>query len=196
MTVPIGTSRPAPRRRPTVLEVAAEVLAVNPSASLAEVAAAAGIGRTTLHKQYATRQDLLVAVAHAALNQAEQAINAAVDTANKDPQAGLEQLVSELVPLGAGLAFLFRQASLDNEPDVAERMKAVEPMLSEVGELAKKAGLIRTDQPGWWFVSTLYAQIYVAWEGVVEGRLAALDAPNLVLSTLLEGLGPTHERSD
>lgn len=191
MTVPIGTSRPAPPRRATVLEVAAEVLAVNPSASLAEVAAAAGIGRTTLHKQYATRQDLLVAVAHASLNQAEQAINAAIETAHDDPKAGLEQLVSELVPLGAGLAFLFRQPAIEGEPEVSERLKTIEPMLSEIGELAKKAGLMRTDQPGWWFVSTLYAQIYVAWEGVALGRLAALEAPALVLSTLLEGLGPT-----
>ncbi|GAB3407342.1 TetR/AcrR family transcriptional regulator [Flindersiella endophytica] len=174
-----------------MLEVAAEVLAVNPSASLAEVAAAAGIGRTTLHKQYATRQDLLVAVAHAALNQAEQAINAAVETAEKDARAGLEQLVRELAPLGAGLAFLFRQPALEEEPAIKDRLCGIDPMIAAVGALARKAGLLRDDRPGWWFVSTLYAQIYVAWEGVAVGRLAALDAPALVLSTLLEGLGPT-----
>lgn len=189
MTVRIGTARLAPPRRQTVLEVAAEVLAVNPSASLAEVATAAGIGRTTLHKQYATRQDLLVAVAHDALNHCEQAINAATETAADDPRAGLEQLVRELVPLGAGLAFLFRQPALEQEPVIKDRLCGIDPVIAGVGEQARKAGLLREDRPDWWFVSTLYAQIYVAWEGVATGRLAALDAPGLVLSTLLEGLG-------
>lgn len=172
-----------------MLEVAAEVLAVKPSASLAEIAAAAGIGRTTLHKQYATRQDLLVAAAHAALNRAEQAINAATEKAESDPRAGLEQLVAELVPLGAELAFLFRQHAFEEEPVIAERMCGMDPPIAAICKRAQQAGLLRPDRPDWWFVSTLYAQIYVAWEGVALGRLAALDAPDLVLSTLLEGFG-------
>ncbi len=49
-------------RGQSLLDVAAGVLVADPAASLAEVAKAAGIGRTTLHKQYATRDDLLCAV--------------------------------------------------------------------------------------------------------------------------------------
>ena len=45
-----------------LLDVAAAVLVSDPAASLAEVAEAAGIGRTTLHKHYATRDDLVRAV--------------------------------------------------------------------------------------------------------------------------------------
>src|ERR1700689_5886322 len=59
-----GTPGPRGRRgsrsaRRSLLDVAAEVLVADPSASLTQVAEAAGIGRTTLHKQDATREDLL-----------------------------------------------------------------------------------------------------------------------------------------
>ena len=52
----------AARPSPLLLDIAAEMLVDDPAASLAEVAKAAGIGRTTLHKHYATRDDLLHAV--------------------------------------------------------------------------------------------------------------------------------------
>ena len=67
---------PSSRRgtRPSLLDVAAEVLVADPAASLAEVAEAAGIGRTTLHKHYATRDDLLTAVGNRALDLWEQAV--------------------------------------------------------------------------------------------------------------------------
>ena len=60
--------------RPSLLDVAAEVLVADPAASLAQVAHAAGIGRTTLHKHYATRDDLLLAVGHRAIDLWELAV--------------------------------------------------------------------------------------------------------------------------
>jgi len=58
--------------RRSLLDVAAEVLVADPSASLTQVAEAAGIGRTTLHKQYATGEDLLRAVGHRVIDLWEQ----------------------------------------------------------------------------------------------------------------------------
>ena len=68
MVVNMSVHVTARSTRPTLLDVAAEVLVADPSASLADVAAAASIGRTTLHKQYATRDDLLRAVAHRSID--------------------------------------------------------------------------------------------------------------------------------
>jgi len=62
-----------------VLDTAAAVLAKDPAASLGQVAAAAGIGRTTLHKQFPTRLDLLVAVASRGLDIIESVTAAAHD---------------------------------------------------------------------------------------------------------------------
>ncbi|HVX42949.1 MAG TPA: hypothetical protein VHC49_03660 [Mycobacteriales bacterium] len=173
--------------RPSLLDVAAETLVADPAASLATVAAAAGIGRTTLHKHYATRQDLLVAVAHRALDRALAAAAVADDT--EDGALALRQLIDALVPVGAQLAFLFRQPSLDGEPEIERRMQELDaPIDAAIGK-ARAAEVLRTDRPEWWFGSTLFALVYVAWEGVALGRLAPLDATGLVFDTLVDGLG-------
>jgi len=173
--------------RPTLLDVAAEVLVGNPAASLAAVAGAAGIGRTTLHKQYATRQELLVAVAHRALDRSIDAANTAI--ANASGENVMRELVNALVPVGAQLAFLFREPSLDDEPAIDKRLCDLDKPIETAIRAAQQAGVLRSDRPEWWFVSTLYALVYVAWEGIKFGRLAPLDATELVVGTLIDGLG-------
>jgi hypothetical protein len=44
------------------------------------------------------------------------------------------------------------------------------------------------DQPEWW-TAAVYALIYIAWEGIERGALAALDAPRLAMETFLGGVG-------
>lgn len=193
-TLRVPSAGPSARsRRASVLEVAAEVLVTRPTASLGEVARAAGIGRTTLHKQYATREDLLVAVAHRSLDLLHEAVAAAAIPPDvEDPElvgAKLEQLVTSFVPLGPELVFLLRQPTLDDESEVMARLHGLDPPLQELVEHGKRIGLLRTDMPTHWIVTTLFAQTYVAWEGVTGGWLAPRDAPRLVIRTLLGGIG-------
>ena len=51
------------RTRQAILSAAIEVLGQNPSAALSDIAAAADVGRTTLHRYFPERSDLLRAVA-------------------------------------------------------------------------------------------------------------------------------------
>lgn len=183
-----------------MLEVAAEVLATRPTASLADVARAAGIGRTTLHKQYATRDELLVAVAHQALDLLHEAVAAvALPPEATDPELverNLEQLVTSFVPLGPELVFLTRQPSLDDEPAVMRRLHELDAPLNQLVHHGQRIGLLRTDMQDRWMVATLFAQTYVAWEGVAAGWLAPRDAPELVIRTLLLGLGGPNCATD
>jgi AcrR family transcriptional regulator len=179
----------AARRGPRspLLDVAAEVLVADPAASLAEVAAAAGIGRTTLHKHYATRDDLLYAVGHRAIDLCEQAIGT-VDQA--DPDGGLRALIAALIPIGPQLAFLWRTPAFDHMKDLEERWIAVEERGSlAVLRRAQELGCVATNLPDWWLVQMLHSVVYVAAESVRAGRLAPLDAPGLALRTLLRGTG-------
>ena len=212
------------RRPRALLDVAADVLGANPSASLAAIAAAAGIGRTTLHKQYATRQDLLAAVATHVLDRAEEAARVASGVAGVDGETdtepgsetvvgpgsrldtesaavspghdpasrvgcALEVLVREFIPLGSGLAFLTRHPRFAEDLGVRRRFAVLEPAIVALVRAGQEHHVLRADLPDWWFVRTLYAQVQVAAEGVADGRLAPLDAPDLVLNTLVEGLG-------
>ena len=173
--------------RPSLLDVAAEVLVADPAASLAEVAEAAGIGRTTLHKHYATRDDLLCAVGHRAIDLWEQAVAGA--GGGEDPDGGLRALAAAMIPIGPQLAFLWRTPAFDHVGDIGERWLAVEARCLAVLKRAQDLGVLAAGVPDWWLLQTLYSIIYVAAESVGAGKLAPLDAPGLALGTFLHGLG-------
>ena len=136
----------------------------DPSASLAEVAAAAGIGRTTLHKQYATRDDLMRAVAHRALDRWAEAVSSADEIAG--PDGGLLALVTAMIPIGPHLTFLWRTPAFDRDEVISKRWIAMDPAVMAVLIRAQDAGVIRRDVPGWWLLQTLYSVVYVAAESV------------------------------
>lgn len=175
------------RTRPSLLDVAAEVLVADPAASLAEVAEAAGIGRTTLHKHYATRDDLLLAVGHRAIDLWEQAVAGA--GGSDDPDGGLRALVAAMIPIGPQLAFLWRTPAFDHLGELGERWLAGQARCLAVLNRAQDLGWLAVGIPDWWLLQTFYSIIYVAAESVRAGQLAALDAPGLALGTFLHGLG-------
>jgi AcrR family transcriptional regulator len=173
--------------RPSLLDVAAEVLVADPAASLAQVAEAAGIGRTTLHKHYATREDLLLAVGHRAIDLWEQAIAGA--GGGDDPDGGLRALVTAMTPIGPQLAFLWRTPAFDHLGELGERWLAVQPRCLAVLKRAQDLGVLDAGVPDWWLLQMLFSVVYVAAESVAAGQLAPLDAPGLALGTFLHGLG-------
>jgi AcrR family transcriptional regulator len=171
----------------SLLDVAAEVLVADPSASLTQVAEAAGIGRTTLHKQYATREDLLRAVGNRVIDLWEQVTEvASVD----DADGGLRAAIEAMIPIGPQLAFLWRTPSFDHDQDLETRWNAFTQQTLAILKRAQDRGVISAAVPDWWLLSTFHAVIYIASERVQLGHLARLDAPGLALSTLLHGIGP------
>lgn len=186
------------RSRGTVVEAVTQVLVERPGASLGEVAQRVGVGRTTLHRLFPTREALLRAVALDALEQLggvyaaaglPLAFTPAVST--ETSWASLERLVALLVPLGPRLTFLLRTRELDGDAAVAAQATALDRTLETALERARHAGLLAPHLPAAWLVASLYALVYVAWEQVEEGRLASLDAPRRVMDTWLGGVaGP------
>jgi AcrR family transcriptional regulator len=179
-----GGSRTA---RPSLLDVAAEVLVADPSASLTQVAEAAGIGRTTLHKHYATREDLLRAVGHRVIDLWEQVTELA---SADDADGGLRAAIEAMIPIGPQLAFLWRTPSFDHDQDLETRWNAFTQDTLAILKRAQDRGVISAAVPDWWLLSTFHAVIYIASERVQLGQLARLDAPGLALSTLLHGIAP------
>jgi len=175
-----------------LLDVAAAVLVADPAASLAEVAEAAGIGRTTLHKHYATRDDLVRAVGHRAIDLWEQAVG----TLTGD-DGGLRELIAAMIPNGPQLAFLWRTPAFDHDDEIQARWRAAEARCLAVLKQAQDRGMLSAAAADWWLLQTFYALIYTAAESVQAGRLAPHDAPGLVLSTYLHGIGASssHDRS-
>ncbi|WP_211207387.1 TetR/AcrR family transcriptional regulator [Stackebrandtia nassauensis] len=179
--------------RRDLLEVAAEVLTTDPTASLGDVAAAAGISRTTLHSRYPKRDDLLLAVSRDAVARISEGI-AEVGLPGADGTAaehadGLRRLIATLVPLGARMHFLLRHSSADLDADLAANVAALDEPIDAFVREAQRAGVVKPELAPWWVISTLYSLTYAAWDGVAAGRLAPLDAPSQVFDTLLGGIG-------
>ena len=173
-------------RHADLLDAAVTYLMHHPRASLAEIAAAAGIGRTTLFKRYATRDELVHAVALRAVDVCLDAVRSADATAD---DGGLRSLVTALVPVGPQLNFLWRTPTLQVDTEFCVAYQRVDESILEVLGQARTAGTLAAGQPDWWLRQTLVALVYVAWECVESGRLARLDAPDRVLDTMLRGVG-------
>jgi AcrR family transcriptional regulator len=170
-----------------VLDTAVSVLVADPAASLTQVAEAAGIGRTTLHKHFATRDDLLRAVGFRAIELWERATDAIAESTDAD--GGLAALTEAMVPIGPYLAFLWRTPRFDHDCEIGERWQAVEHRAYAVLDHAREQGVLRAGVPDQWLLQTFYSLVYVAAESVRTGHLAPRDAAGRVVDTFLHGVG-------
>ena len=166
-----------------LLQTATSVLLKDPTAALGDVARAAGVGRTTLHKRYPTRAALVRAIANDALDLVES-VSCQVDFGADD---AIEGLITRLVALGPRVEFLLRFPGLERDEEIAVRILAMDrPVLDLIARL--QGSRLRSDLPAWWILQTLYAGLFNAWEAIGNGRLAPLDAPRFVLTTVFEGV--------
>ena len=146
-----------------------------------------GIGRTTLHKHYPTRDDLLRAVGGRALELWEQAVGGI--TGSGEPDGGLRAVTAAMIPIGPQLAFLWRTPAFDRDTEMDARWCAVEAATLAILNRAQDRGVIAAGTPDWWLLRTFFSLVYVAAESVQSGQLAPLDAPGFALGAFLHGIG-------
>jgi TetR/AcrR family transcriptional repressor of lfrA len=188
---------PARRLEPeTLLDRVTAAFVARPGASLGELAASAGVSRTTLHQAIGGRREVVAAVGNHAVDRCGAALRTAVEQApDRDPVLVLRRIVESLLRHGALLAFFFRQPALAEEPGILQRQAAEMdgPIVVQV-RAARESGALRSDSPEWFAASSVYALVYIAWEGVQAGSLAPADAPGLVMAGLLQGQGACDGR--
>ncbi len=173
-----------------ILDTATRVLAASPAATLADVARAAGISRTTLFTRFATREELLLALAADALDRIDTAISdAGVDDASRDPLLALADLTETVIPLGARLGYLLRERSLDDDEGLKERWARIDRGIVDAIRRAQAAERVRADLPALWVADAWFWLVVAVWEAVEAGRIAPVDGSRLVLTTLLDGTG-------
>ena len=177
----------AKRNVAAILAAAAECLAKNPDTSVAEIAAAAGVGRMTLYGHFKTRADLLDAVLTRVIAAADETLGA-VDVAG-DPRDALARLVAASWLVVDQLRHVLEAAQRELP---AERvLQAHDRVLGRVQALIERgqaAGAFRADLPLPWLVSLAMNVMHAAATEVSAGRLPAGQAPSVVAGTLLAAL--------
>ncbi|MEU8943224.1 MULTISPECIES: TetR family transcriptional regulator [Streptomyces] len=172
----------------TILEVAERVLGDDPTASLAQIAAAAGVARTTVHRRFASREALIDAMAAHAFRQVEEAIDIGrPETA--PPLVALHQITANVIQIKSGWRYTVGQPQLRDPSAIAahERIFAKGNLLMQ---RAQQAGLLRPDADLGWARRVYHALIEQA---ILEQAESSADPDTLaaaVVDALLNGLGP------
>ena len=175
------------QRREALLDAASQQLAVNPNATLQEIADYAKISKATLHRYFSGRDDLIIALAHRAVALVSSAINASA-LEQGDLEAALARLLETLIPLGDKVYFLLSQPALENVPTMNTGASVADAQLHRFVEARQSSNELRQDLPPVWVVHALNYLMFAAWEAVYRGHIAPRDAARLVTTTLLHGI--------
>ncbi len=165
------------------------MLASDPSASLADVARRAGLGRATLYRHFPSREALRDAIRQEALARAE-AVLAGAGLDDLTPREGVRRAAEALVPLGMRFRVLLAEGA-DVDPEfVAARDRVLAPLLGLVGRVSAERG--GSVNPAWAGMVTTTLLVTAA-RAADAGVIAPEEAADLVARTLFEGLGPPQD---
>ena len=180
--------------RDDIVTAALRHLNVRPTASTTEIAEAAGISRATLHRHFASRDDLLREIGLRSLahwagvqqSTAMVAVTASADAARI--RACAEEMLRQLVVSADDYAFALVDEYLYALPEIAARTDELFELEVAFWAAALQAGVVRRDLSPRWVAHASYGVLVACREALRHGDVARRDAPDLVLSTFLHGV--------
>ena len=179
----------AKRNVAAILAAATDCLAKNPDTSVAEIAAAAGVGRMTLYGHFKTRTDLLDAVLTRVVAEAHETLGV-VDVAG-DPRDAVARLVAASWLIVDRLRNILTAAQRELPAErIREAHDLVLGRVQSLIERGRATDAFRTDLPVSWLVSLAMNVMHAAATEVSAGRLTSGQAPTVVAGTLLAAFTP------
>ncbi|MEU9593596.1 TetR/AcrR family transcriptional regulator [Streptomyces sp. NPDC048219] len=172
--------------REQVLRSAAALLTRRATATMDEVARAAGISRATLHRHFAGRDALVRALEAHCIAECEAATEAA--RPHEGPAAdAVRRLVRELEPAAGLLAFLYTENQLFEGEQQNEGWARIDALLTELFRRGQESGEFRIDLTPVWLTEALYGLLASGAWAVTEGRVARNDFTHMTVELLLGG---------
>ncbi|MDQ0603215.1 TetR/AcrR family transcriptional repressor of mexCD-oprJ operon [Streptomyces canus] len=171
--------------RDHVLRSAAALLTRKSTATMDEVAKAAGISRATLHRQFAGRDALVRALEALGIAECEAALDAARPDEGPAGDA-VRRLVREIEPAAALLAFLYSENQLF-EGEQNAGWTRIDERIAALFKRGQAGGEFRIDLTPTWLTEALYGLLASGAWAVSEGRVAANDFHYMIVELLLGG---------
>lgn len=170
-----------------IIDAATRLLAVDPDASVNDIAKAAGVGRITLYGHFESRAALVQEATQRAIAQTEHEL-AQIDT-DGEPVEALGRLLESSWHLTYRFGGLVVAASQAMSP--AQMRGAHDEPAARVRSLLERgraAGGFRDDMSTEWQITVVQAIMHSASAAVHRGEITADDAPTLVRETVLGAL--------
>lgn len=177
----------ARRNIEAIIDAATRLLAVDPDASINDIAKAADVGRVTLYGHFDSRATLIREVVDRAIAQTDAAL-AQLDV-DGDPRDALGRLLEATWHLTHRFGAVV-VAGTQALPTEQLRRAHDEPAARVRGllERGREAGEFRGDVSIDWQISVIQAILHGASAAVHRGEIAADEAPLLVRDTVLAAL--------
>ena len=185
------TASPTPgttsRTRRAILDAAYAVLSEDSNASMSDVAKAAEVGRSTLHRYFPDRAALVRALFSDASHAMERTIlEAALE--QDTPRAAFRRLIRALFELGPRVNFLFTESQFSEGVWDDTAWEAAHTPVGALYERGRREGCFDSEVDVDWFIRVLWYLISAGWEAVSDGTLAKHEALDKTTRTLERGL--------
>ncbi|GAA2467186.1 MULTISPECIES: TetR/AcrR family transcriptional regulator [Streptomyces] len=179
--------------REQVLRTAAALLSRKATATMDEVARAAGIGRATLHRHFAGRDALVRALEALGIQEFEAALDAArLDDGTAEE--ALRRLVAGVEPVAGLLAFLVTENQLFEGDQMNEGWARLDARVAALFRRGQEQGEFRIDLTPAWLTEALYGLVGTCAWAVQDGRVAAKDFQYMIAELLLGGARRSVDR--
>ncbi|MGW2017332.1 TetR/AcrR family transcriptional regulator [Streptomyces sp. NPDC001927] len=179
--------------RAQVLLAAAALLSRKSTATMDEVARAAGIGRATLHRHFAGRDALVRALEAMGIEEFEAALDAArLDEGPADE--AVRRLVAEIEPNAQLMAFLVTENQLFEGDQINEGWARLDARVSDLFRRGQEEGTFRIDLSPAWLTEALYGLASSCAWAVIDGRVAAKDFQFMITELMLGGARRSVEK--
>ncbi|MGB5112186.1 MAG: TetR/AcrR family transcriptional regulator [Mycobacterium sp.] len=171
------------RTRRAIVEAAISVITDNPAATLSDIAEVAGVGRSTLHRYFPERSDLLRAVAL----EVHAASNAAIEAA--DPTCGpvlaaLRRVVESQLDLGPIVLFIYTEPSIQADPELSAHLNTGDEAIAEI---LARATADRPELPPGWARRVFWSLLLTGYEAVKQDGTPRHQIVDAIMKTLTEG---------
>ncbi|MET8327965.1 helix-turn-helix domain-containing protein [Streptomyces sp. NPDC005181] len=172
--------------REQVLRSAAALLTRKSTATMDEVAKAAGIGRATLHRHFAGRDALVRALENLGIQEFEAALDAAALDEGASEQA-LRRLIAAVEPSAGLLSFLVTENQLFEGDEINEGWNRLDARVCAFFRRGQERGEFRIDLTPAWLTEALYGLVSTGAWAVLAGRVAGQDFQYMIVELLLGG---------
>lgn len=174
------------RTRGAILAAAASVFARDRAATLPDVAKAAGVGRTTLHRYFPDRESLI----EAAFEDSVQVIGQSMSDAALDqgtPLEAMRRAVAAMVAAGDRLLFVFGDPHVPKGYGTQDEAAPRDPVIDLI-ERGQAEGVFDPEVSARWIQHVLWVLVYRGCEDADTGELPRHGIAATVTRTLENGI--------